>query len=112
MVANFVMGRLTEASVLLRTLRAGMASPVFSLPAGCGGNSRIGTPILSTSLFASLRANRLEAHVHRHLDFSGIYGTFSLTASKQFPRFPSPGRFARTQISCSPPEHVKPAQSG
>ena len=73
----------------------------FSLPTGCGGNSRTGTPIFSTSRFASLRATRLEAHVYHNLDFSGIYGTFSLTASQQFPRFPSPGRFARTQISCS-----------
>ena len=92
-MANFVMGRLTEASVFPRTLRAGMASPVFSLPTGCGGNSRTGTPIFSTSLFASLRATRLEAHVYHNWDFSGIYGTFLADCFSAVSSLPISGAF-------------------
>ena len=55
MVAKFVMGRLTEASVFLRTLRVGLASPVFSLPTGCRGKLSDWTAGFVGSLVAVLR---------------------------------------------------------
>ena len=58
----------------------------------------LGPERLSNSLFTTRRADRPEVRDRRQFDFSGIYGTFSLTASEQFPRFPSWGRFARTQV--------------
>ena len=55
--------------------------------------------------------NRPEVCVHRQLNFSEICGTFSLTASEQFPSSPIFGAFRADTNSCSAREDEKPTQT-
>ena len=89
LVANFVMGRLSDAGPFLRTLRAHMTLQFFPAYGLQGKLSDRTTSVLQLTR----RANRPEVCVRSQLNFDSICGTFSRFASWPFASFPLLGAF-------------------